>query len=214
MQTHTILPLHACTVTHHPPCACMQGCIAPSPCMHSLIHTLLTLVMMSGSPCSSPPFSVKPHGAPPLSWTWMWWKDTSCSTVSISFPPPRPQSLPRPVSLPSGPACSYLAPLPRRLHHEQTGNGWRDGGVRGKGWERGRETEVWGKESSWGRLEPKWRTRLPVKGGKDPTNKVLFALYTTLLTLFISSNNAEFICACVARIMPDKNKRFLLFFYF
>lgn len=39
--------------------------------------------MMSGSPCSRPPFSVNPHGAPPCSWTWMWWKDTSCSTVSM-----------------------------------------------------------------------------------------------------------------------------------
>lgn len=39
--------------------------------------------MMSGSPCSSPPFRVNPHGAPPFSCTWMCWKDTSCSTVSI-----------------------------------------------------------------------------------------------------------------------------------
>lgn len=43
----------------------------------------LTLVMMSGSPCSSPPFRVNPHGAPPFSCTWMCWKETSCSTVSI-----------------------------------------------------------------------------------------------------------------------------------
>lgn len=56
--------------------------------MSSGLSGQLTLVMMSGSPCSSPPFSVNPQGAPPLNWTWMWWKDTSCSTVSIlSFRP-------------------------------------------------------------------------------------------------------------------------------
>ncbi|TNN41926.1 hypothetical protein EYF80_047922 [Liparis tanakae] len=57
---------------------------------------------MSGSPCSSPPFSVKPQGAPPLSWTWMWWKETSCSTVSML------SRRPVPVLSPS-PSCRYRA---------------------------------------------------------------------------------------------------------
>lgn len=39
--------------------------------------------MMSGSPCSRPPFSVNPQGEPPFSWTWIWLNETSCSTVSI-----------------------------------------------------------------------------------------------------------------------------------
>lgn len=78
-----------------------------------LLTRVLTLVMMRGSPCSSPPFRVKPHGAPPLSWTWIWLKDTSCSTVSIpwwftltlqsSFTSPRPRS-PLPPSLSNCPA--------------------------------------------------------------------------------------------------------------
>lgn len=54
----------------------------------------LTLVMMSGSPCSSPPFNVNPQGAPPLNWTWMWWKETSCSTVSILLLPLRVSVIP------------------------------------------------------------------------------------------------------------------------
>lgn len=43
----------------------------------------LTLETIRGSPCSRPPLSVKPHGAPPASCTCAYWKESS------SLPPSR-----------------------------------------------------------------------------------------------------------------------------
>lgn len=60
--------------------------------------------MMSGSPCSSPPFRVNPHGAPPFSCTWMCWKETSCSTVSIV------------TSVPSAPSDRHAVTI--QPHHD------------------------------------------------------------------------------------------------
>lgn len=132
-------------------------------CVHAL-----TLVMMSGSPCSSPPFSVNPQGAPPLNWTWMWWKETSCSTVSILSPSAPfvsalllllpPLLLRLLLLLPlfslavSRPwtglllALAVPAAVPRLLHHRSNNNNeWMDGGVEGRSeWvgERGREESL------------------------------------------------------------------------
>lgn len=76
-----------------------QAC---STSLELFVNSSLTLVMMSGSPCSSPPFRVNPHGAPPFSCTWMCWKDTSCSTVSIM------------TSMLSAPPCNHNATSSRQ----------------------------------------------------------------------------------------------------
>lgn len=125
---------------------------------------------MSGSPCSSPPFSVKPQGAPPLSWTWMWWKETSCSTVSIpSLRLRRPGSSPYPLSLsPGWVVASSAAPaaVPRLLHHRRNNN---------KEW-----MDVW-KDVEWVK-EGEGRKFWPVSMCSKLVRHVGFNFRSTLLT--------------------------------